>query len=144
MCPNAPYSVNLLCLTPDNFTRQGEWVGYEWVTGRKIMAGQWPINVWPECRVVRWNSYLARLWAAPPFRVFRFPCMRKERRDCRQHIKKRNMCCPHNAKFPLVEIDRKMGVFRFLMCCRWSLLSPEGLLAVYTLPVILTSHNHFL
>jgi hypothetical protein len=36
---------------------------------------------------------------------FRFPGMRKERRDCRQHIKKLNPRCPHNAKFPLVEID---------------------------------------
>ena len=31
--------------------------------------------------------------------------MRKERRDCRQQIKKQNMRCPHNAKFPLVKID---------------------------------------
>ena len=46
-----------------------------------------------------------RLRAVPPFRGFRFPGMRKERRDCRQHIKKLNTRCPHNAKFPLVEID---------------------------------------
>jgi hypothetical protein len=46
-----------------------------------------------------------RLRAVPPFRGFRFPGKRKERRDCRQHIKKWNTRCPHNAKFPLVEID---------------------------------------
>ena len=27
------------------------------------------------------------------------------RKNCRQHIKKRNTRYPHNAKFPLVEID---------------------------------------
>jgi hypothetical protein len=47
----------------------------------------------------------SRLRAVPHFPGFRFPGMGKERRDCRQHINKWNPRCPHNAKFPLVEID---------------------------------------
>ena len=34
-----------------------------------------------------------------------FRACERRGRDCRQHIKKQNVCCPHNAKFPLVEID---------------------------------------
>jgi hypothetical protein len=34
------------------------------------------------------RRYINRLQAVPPFRGFRFPGTRKERRDCRQHIKK--------------------------------------------------------
>jgi hypothetical protein len=51
------------------------------------------------------SDKIRRLRAVPPFRGFRFPGKRKERRDCRQHINKWNTRCPHNAKFPLVEID---------------------------------------
>jgi hypothetical protein len=31
MRPDAPYFVILLCLTPDNFTRQGESAATQWV-----------------------------------------------------------------------------------------------------------------
>jgi hypothetical protein len=42
-----------------------------------------------------------RLRAVPPFRGFRFTGMRKERRDCRQHIKKWNPRCPTQRKIPI-------------------------------------------
>jgi hypothetical protein len=31
MCPDAPYFIILLCLTLDDFTRQGESTGVQWV-----------------------------------------------------------------------------------------------------------------
>jgi hypothetical protein len=62
-----------------------------------------------------WKLVDTRLRAVPPFRMFRFPGMRKERRDCRLHIKKWNTRCPHNAKFPLVEIDKPVNQIWYVL-----------------------------
>jgi hypothetical protein len=37
MCPDAPYFIILLCLMPDNFTRQGESAATQWVNIWLIM-----------------------------------------------------------------------------------------------------------
>ena len=123
-----------------------------------------------------------------PFRGFSYPCVRVERRDCREHIKKRNtptfctcQVAPSLHKhylYPIKSISnrnrsfklswifikstftleiiysimttyqiglthrfRPMGIFSlcgqcaflFFMCCRQSVFSPEGLIAVYIL-----------
>jgi hypothetical protein len=41
------------------------------------------------------------------------------KRDCRQHIKKRNTRCPHNAKFPLVKIDMLVNQIWYVVIMLW-------------------------
>jgi hypothetical protein len=53
-------------------------------------------------KIINLPIILSRLRAVPPFRGFRFPGMRKERRDCRQHIKKWNLAAlPTQRKIPI-------------------------------------------
>jgi hypothetical protein len=50
-----------------------------------------------------------RLWAVPHFPGFRYICSRVWERKGNEGVqttqREKNMRCPHNAKFPLVEID---------------------------------------
>jgi hypothetical protein len=55
------------------------------------------LNSWP----LQLSCLERRLRTVPLFRGFRFPGMRKERTDFRQHIKKWNRRCPHNEKIPI-------------------------------------------
>jgi hypothetical protein len=54
MCPDVPYFIILLCLTPDDFTRHGESAATQWVTSRFNLA-----SIQPGFHVV---DYICVLW----------------------------------------------------------------------------------
>jgi hypothetical protein len=85
-------------------------------------------------------TWECRLRAVPPFRGFRFPGTRKERRDCRQHSKKWNPRCPHNGKFPLVEIDTPVNQIGYVIIRGGPLEIPGGGYNIFAAQIFFQSH----
>jgi hypothetical protein len=78
--PDAPYFIILLCLTPDNFTRQGESAATQWVTNPVFRCGQ-------HCNIVTQYCNIDRLIALANCnrreQIAIFTCWQFVERSCR-------------------------------------------------------------